>query len=349
MTNEEKLRQIEAEITRLENLEQPEPQLSGDSLQEIEAEIARLEQEDSRPLYEQIEVDSDYFNIFSQPVTNKELERYSQKYGVDSTKLRDIVGWQGGQVEDPNLEEGLRTVAGRLSNALAFGAAGFAAKKADEDPQFRAAVDDLNQLISKKQSYLSDVVEIAGGMGAGSAIKGGVKAGSKYLAKEAAEELAEEATKKTLAKTFVENYDPITAVSSSAVAGVMNSREDEEAKSAIVGAALGLGFYGVVAGGSRAISKIKNRASHIPEDAQIEEVVNLPEMAEEVKIFDTTIRKVIKDIEDNKHETFLARVNTEAGMQKLVDSPNSETRMQALKFIDFMKKKYKRRNAKTCR
>jgi hypothetical protein len=124
---------------------------------------------------------------------------------------------------------------------LGFGAAGYIAKKAEDDPKFSAAVEDLDQLISRKQSYLDDIASMAGG---GAAAIGLGKAAAKKLPGKLAP-----------------LYEPASAAGGGAAYEVFHSKEGEELESALEGAGYGLAGYGAFAGLGKGIGAVTKKKS----------------------------------------------------------------------------------------
>ena len=192
-------------------------------------------------------------NFFlDKPVNEVELDMIAEGYGVDKNDLRDMVGWFGGvvpfnpnkSIQDNTAQVGKELV-GKFGNMLTFGAPGWIAKKMIDDPALRLAADDLKALVSKKQSWVNDALNIAGGVGSAGKIAAGAT--------------------KVLPKAGVQFYEPASALGSGASAGLFHSREGEEFKSAALGGLLGLGFYGGFRATGKAIEALKRPAGAVGE------------------------------------------------------------------------------------
>lgn len=186
--------------------------------------------------------------VGDQSITQDELNQVAKQHKVDPELLREYANWAGANTEMrpgvtgfggwQEFKDNLKQTVGEVGNTLGFGLNKIAAKKMlSDEPGFRKAADEINALSSRKQSYLSDVTDIGAQVATGGALSKGAQAASKLPA---------------MAKKL---YDPITAVTGSAAAGLGASEEGHELEdTAMAGAAGALG-YGVFAGAGRLLSR----------------------------------------------------------------------------------------------
>ncbi len=256
------------------------------------------------------------------PLKETELDTYAKIYGVDKEELRDYVGWKGGltplREEVPgeydvgeDIKETAKSLVGKFGSTFAFGAPGFIAKKMNDDPKFRAAVDDLNRLISRKQSYVGDISEVLGGMGTamglGKKAATAIKAGGK------------------IAKA----YEPLSALGGAGAHGFFNAVEGEEAKTALQHGLFGLGLYGAGAATVRGIQKGVQayKGRKVLDDVS-------PETNE---IFDKVRREF--EAERPKFDGFKQSMKTVEGAQTALE--NTAERSNAIRFMDFVNRNYR--------
>lgn len=150
--------------------------------------------------------------IGTEETTPSELDAIAKHYGVDSKRLTELAPMQGAVGVGSFAQEAGAT----LGRTAGFGIPQFAAKKLEDDPQMRAALDDVRELADKKRSLLQAGAEALVPGGAVAKIGKGVRG------------LA------------------LGGAATGAIYGTTGSREGSEVSGAATGAAVGGALGGVV-------------------------------------------------------------------------------------------------------
>lgn len=175
------------------------------------------------PEYKQVRevADRPFFDaniIGTEVTTDKELEAIARQHGVDPNELKDVASYFGARREN---EEVGKSLASSFGRGVALNLPQFIAKKSEENPNFRKAIDDVQSLADARRSHLQGLAET---LAPGPALIG------------KAEKIGKTATKITadLAKRGA-----IRGAGMGTIAGTANSREGSELEGAGMGLALG--------------------------------------------------------------------------------------------------------------
>lgn len=148
--------------------------------------------------------------VWSDITSDQDLQQIATKHNVPVSDLKDVAAFFGATTQgDTNLKDAVLQVAGSASKIAAFGLPQ-KLYKIIQTPKMEGALDDLSDLAEEKKSTLREGTEIAG------SLVGGVM-GLGALGKAA--------------------YPAIGAV-----AGFAGAKQNDEAKSALTGAAFGAGM-----------------------------------------------------------------------------------------------------------
>jgi hypothetical protein len=117
--------------------------------------------------------------FFGKDITEDDIKQVAAKTGADPQFIRDMAPYYGRPLEKEGYTP--KVAAGIASEALG-GIPTFIAKKLQDDPKARAAMDELNDLAQRKKSYAQAGAEIALGalIPAGAGVKGAAAAGALY-------------------------------------------------------------------------------------------------------------------------------------------------------------------------
>jgi hypothetical protein len=172
-------------------------------------------------------------DAFGQVITDSDLQKIASKHGVSIDMLKARAGYYGGNyspangdIDDEFVEAG-KSLAGKALNAVPFGLHKFIDKKLHDNPNERAALDDLNELVYNKSGKLDIAADIGTQAlltaGAGAIAKGGAGA---------------------LTKVLAAIDSPVGIIGQGAVAGLNESKEGQELAGLGLGAALAGGLLG---------------------------------------------------------------------------------------------------------
>ena len=116
--------------------------------------------------------------VNTEKTTDAELEAIAKQHGVDPEALKSKATFQGAvrEGDQSSLTGELASSAGRIAANLPQ----FASKKMEQDPNMRAALDDVRELGNSKRSFLQGGTELAAGMALPVGVAG---RGAGYLAR----------------------------------------------------------------------------------------------------------------------------------------------------------------------
>jgi hypothetical protein len=250
--------------------------------------------------------------LMTKPVRESDLDDIATRYKVDKEDIRDAIGWKGGHDEkgwtftgegdtrnifEEVIEGGKRGIGG-LGEAFTFGLPAFLKKKMQDDPNLRMAIDEAYDIVKENQSLAGLGTELMAGVGSAAGLS----------------KLAGKASK---------IYEPITAGTSGAFAGLFNSDEGQEAESVLFGSLVGLGLYSGLAGIGKGLAWKAGRKEKKLTDTQENEIQK-------------TLRESRDKFEAEKnsgvHETFRMGVTNKETMKNTLDSGE---RNRAIRFMKF--------------
>ena len=166
----------------------------------------------------------------AEPVTSRTVRQIGQQYNLSKEQIAELDSvkeYLGQQGQDRSPTGIAKQVAGTTGEMFLLGIPQWLYKKSQDDPNMRAALDDMQTRIDAQKSWLQFGSELAGGLG-----------GALKLSKTAAS-AGGKATKL---------YDPLAAVGSGATLGLTQSKEGDEFKDAAIGGAIGAGAVLGIAG-----------------------------------------------------------------------------------------------------
>lgn len=179
--------------------------------------------------------------LVSERVTDQEIQAVAKHHGVDPEKLKSIAPLWGGITE--GIEQDPKAIGlyslGTAGRVVGLGGPQWIAKKLQDDPHLRDAIDDVRELADRKRSWLA-----FGAEGLSQLATGGGRATAESVLGQTAEKTAE-----PLAKTIA--HGAVTGGG----AGVAGSREGEEATGAAYGAAAGGALSGIAGGIARTLAR----------------------------------------------------------------------------------------------
>lgn len=219
--------------------------------------------------------------LTTQAVTDDELKKIAQTYNVPPEKfndLKDYVLWAGGQTQElkqagldfspENLKKAFKSAAGFVGQNIGIGIPQKIYRSL-QDKQTEQALDAINDLVSYKQSYATDIAGIASGIGTGIGLAKLTRAA--LPAKTAA---------------AVELASPVIG---GAGAGVGQSEQGQELEGALFGGALGAVIPSFIA--------IKKAAQALPIDFSINRTLQ-----EETKRFNQVMPDVSNIMQKTEKE-----------------------------------------------
>lgn len=189
-------------------------------------------------------------------VTPEDINRIGQYYNLSPEQIKElneVKSYFGGypkHLDSPELsaKELGKGFAGTVGRSLLFNLPQFIYKKTQEDPKYRAAIDSLSEVAEGRLSPITRVAEI------GASIGGAVKLG------QAAAKVAKGAGTAAQAAKY---YEPVTAVTGGAAAGLGASKEGQELADTAKSAALGGALFGGVYGAGKVASALYKGATKI--------------------------------------------------------------------------------------
>jgi len=237
-----------------------------------------------------------------------ELEGIARRHGIPSSKLRsfdwsaffgapEATGTLGGE-----LSQFFGQALGTASEMIGLGIPQKIAIEAQDDPQFRAALDDLRTVALAKKSGALQIAELAGGF------KVGLSA-AKYAGKAAQAAGASEKAAKAVTAA--------TGLSEGVAATVAGAEAGFEGKAAQIGVAFG----GVLAGAGEVYSLIKNKRAIASMQKFEQDLLQEADTVSRVRAETAKQQKAI-EVVDNIIELAASRKNMEEVVQ-LTDELNT--------------------------
>lgn len=228
-----------------EPVKAPEPVKPAIQGQDIFAELGAVEESIVQNLLKERD---------SGEVEDTEIERIGKRYNLSATEVAELKGvkeYFGSIKKDPedltdlDLKSIAKSTLGVFSRGALLNLPQFLYKKSQSNPNYRKALDDIQELGTERQSGFIKATEIGAGLaGAVGLGKGAAKVGGKF-------------------KKF---YEPASAVAGGATQAAATSREDEELAEGAKGAALGGALFGGLYGAGKIAQGMYKGAKHLSGD-----------------------------------------------------------------------------------
>jgi hypothetical protein len=248
--------------------------------------------------------------FISDRTTKEEIGKIANKFGVDSSRLLEYAPYLGASVPSTSTGEALsntaKQAAGMVGRGLLLNLPQFLAKKLEDDPNMRSAIDELQAVANERRNWAETIVENVALLPAAGALAGvrGAAAGAGKLADFGIREGLSTAGK---------------AAALGSTAGLGFSKEGEEVSSTLTGAALGSVFGGAAnAAKLYGITKTtppKYSPGEMPkfgpaaevESTIIKDVANSPQIQMDIEKGAAEVNKRIQKSEDLIQEAGLNR------------------------------------------
>ena len=251
-------------------------------------------------------------------ITKEDIAAIAAKRGVDEQALSDLVPFYGGLRQEVSgkdskagfldqASEAANYLTGAISRGVLFGAPQ-AALKSEVTPEYKAALEDLQQVIEKKKSLAATVGDVALNLKSALQFSGAASAVTKGLG----------VTGKAATAADV-GYNALSAVGGGAAEGYFNARPGEELESAARSAAIGAGLLAGVSG-LKALIPAAKKAPAALDDAikKLETNVDAVDPAVQKEITEET-KALIYDVAEKEASDILepARVTKLLSLQEI--------------------------------
>lgn len=268
-------------------------------------------------------------------ITKEDIDRIKKETGItdeQAEELWKVRGYLGAITPQGGPAEVGRQLIGIAGRSLGLGIPQFVYKKLQDDPKFRAAIDELNEEIESRMSVAQQIGEIGAGIG-----------GAIGLAGKAAK-IATGTGKTAKAAKW---YEPASAITSGATMGLTSAKEGEELEETVKGAAIGAGAATIAFGVPAAYRAMERWSDDVMRKAikeaeevspKIEERVDeiVKNQQRQIKATKTALQKLAKS--ESGYQEFLEAVPTKvresmiskADVERIMADANRRKAIRAL-------------------